>query len=253
MSWIFGVLVFFSFSNSKLISYILPVVQPIAFITGVAVANFFDSTKNKDFDWCVWTTVALFAIAFVIYLFARSEIADVLENYNASLLINMLFGLMFFIVVALIYALSSRISKFLAVLLGLFLSANMMWVINKASVFYQNVKKPTTKHFAELINLNKKNEDLVFCYNRYYQDFPVYLGSTVGVVDFVGELEFGANAEQNNDKLITKDKFWDLWNTTNKKIFLLLSRNDYRETFVEKNVIHKILDFNKYFVVIMNK
>jgi hypothetical protein len=72
-------------------------------------------------------------------------------------------------------------------------------------------------------------------------------------VNFVGELEFGARSEKDTNKLITKEDFWKLWNTTNRRIFLLLSRNDYREAFAEVSMVHKILDFNKYFLVITNQ
>ena len=135
----------------------------------------------------------------------------------------------------------------------LFASANLMWIVNKAAPYYQNEKKPTTKRMAEAVRMNRVDGDLVYCYRRYYQDFPVYLNSTVGNVDFVGELEFGANADKNNDKIITETDFWKLWNSTNKRIFLLLSRKDYREVFAEKSISHKILDFDEHFIVITNR
>jgi hypothetical protein len=75
----------------------------------------------------------------------------------------------------------------------------------------------------------------------------------VGIVDFIGELEYGASLDKNNDKLITEEAFWKLWNAADKRIFLLLSREHYLEVFKTRNPVHKILDSNKYFVTIINK
>ncbi|MDR3187487.1 MAG: glycosyltransferase family 39 protein [Holosporaceae bacterium] len=250
--WILGVLLFFSFSKSKLIPYILPAAQPMALITGITLAKSIDS-GGKDFRNGVWLNILILAIACGAYLLAKAEIADVVENANANLLVNVFFALLLIGAIVLLCAAHFKNFRFSGMLFYLFLSANMMWVINKAAPFYQEVKKPSTKRFAEIINLNRRNDDLVFCYGRYYQDFPVYLRDTVGVVNFVGELEFGAKSEKNTNRLITKEDFWKLWNTTNHRIFLLLSRNDYREVFADVSMVHKILDFNEYFLVIANR
>ncbi|MDR0632415.1 MAG: glycosyltransferase family 39 protein [Holosporaceae bacterium] len=250
--WIFGVLCFFSLSNSKLIPYILPILPPLTLITGITLVDSLDS-GSKDFQKGVCINVTLFLVAFIAYFFAKSEIEDVLQNSDATLLMNIFAGLLILAGSILIFPLYFRVSKIAVILAYMFVGANMMWIINKASVFYQEVKKPTTKQLAESINLNRREEDLVFCYKRYYQDFPVYLNSTVGVVDFVGELQFGANADPSNDKLITEDKFWKLWSTTNKRVFLLLSREHYREVFAMRNEVHRILDLDKYFVAITNR
>ena len=101
--------------------------------------------------------------------------------------------------------------------------------------------------------MNKTKDDLVFCYGHYYQDFPVYLNDTTGLINFVGELEFGANSEPEKSKLISEEKFWELWNTTKQRIFLVLSRSDYRKIFAERTQIHNVLVFDKNFVAISNK
>jgi 4-amino-4-deoxy-L-arabinose transferase-like glycosyltransferase len=243
---------FFSFSNSKLIPYILPLTPPIALITGIMLTETFNA-DDRNFKIGVWCNALLLLIAYVAYAMAKEEISDILSNPNAVLLLNIFALLLVAAAVIPIYSSYRNFSKVKVMAAYIFISANMMWLINKASVFYQKVRKPTTKELAELINMNKKSEDLVFCYKRYYQDFPVYLNSTVGVVDFVGELEFGAKADKNNNKLIAEDDFWKLWSATGKRIFLLLSREHYREVFATKDLMHTVLDFDKYFVVIMNK
>ncbi|MDR2781579.1 MAG: glycosyltransferase family 39 protein [Holosporaceae bacterium] len=252
LSWIFVVLGFFSLSSSKLIPYILPILPPIALITGITLVESLNSA-NKNFKISAWCNVAFLGIAFVAYFFARSEISDVLQDTNAVLLTNIFAIFLVIAAAVLVYGAYREGSRVEVIFSYIFIAANMMWLINKASFFYQETKKPTTKPLAEIINMNRRSDDLVFCYKRYYQDFPVYLNSTVGVVDFVGELEFGAKADPQNNKLITEDEFWKLWDTTNKRIFLLLSREHYREVFAKRKFSHNMLDFSKYFVVIMNR
>jgi 4-amino-4-deoxy-L-arabinose transferase-like glycosyltransferase len=252
LCWIFGILGFFSCSNSKLMPYILPVVQPIALLTGVSMSEYFHAKKD-DFRNAVWINVGLFFIVSLTYLLAKNRLGPAFDSQDMNMPINVIFTLMWLTAIVWLFALYSKILRFSSIMCTLFLSANMMWTLNKAAVFFQEFTKPSTKQFAEAVKLNQKDSDLIFCYKRYYQDFPVYLRSTVRVVDFVGELEFGANAEKNNGKLITSDEFWTLWKTTKKRIFLLMSRENYTEVFRETNLSHKILDFNKYFIVIMNR
>jgi 4-amino-4-deoxy-L-arabinose transferase-like glycosyltransferase len=253
LSWIIIIFGFFSFSNSKLIPYILPILPPMALVTGITLVESLNDEQNKNFKISVLISVILFATAGTAYFFARSQINDVLQDPNAILLVNIFAILVITAAAILILGLYWKKRRIETVFAYVLVAANMMWLINKGAVLYQEIKKPTTKPFAEIINMNRKADDLVFCYKRYYQDFPVYLNSTVGVVDFVGELEFGAKADPNNDKLITESDFWKLWSTTNKRIFLLLSREHYRDVFTTRKFQHRMLDFNKYFVVIINK
>ncbi len=250
--WIFGILAFFSFSNSKLIPYILPIVPPIAFITG---KNIVDSIEQKtpDFKIGAIINIVLLAGACGAYFASKSQILDVLQNVDVALLVNAFLILLAILCVLLILAVYRKNDRFIFMFWVLFAAVNLMWIINKAAPYYQNEKKPTTKRLAKAIQINRSKNDLVYCYRRYYQDFPVYLNGTVGIVDFVGELEFGAKADKNNDKIISEKDFWQLWTGTNKRIFLLLSRQHYREVFTEKRISHKILDFDKHFIVIINK
>lgn len=251
-SWIFGIFGFFSFSSSKLIPYILPIVPPIAFLT----ANLLSDAKNdiKDFKLGVWLNTALFAIATcVFFVAAKPAIEDLLKNRDILLLVCIFAALGLILLIISIWTVYFKANITLSIFVYIFISANMLWVINKAAPYYQYEKRPSTKNHAEIVRLNRKKEDLVFCYGRYYQDFPVYLNSTVGVVDYIGELEFGHNAERERSNLISGDEFWKLWNTSNKRIFLLLSRSAYSKVFALNSRLHNILWFDKHFIVIANK
>ncbi len=250
--WIFGIFGFFSFSHSKLIPYILPIVPPIALVTAV----FIDECNKKEFRIGAAINIVLFFAAGIAYYFARNEVSDVLQNADARFLLNVVIGSLVaigIVFLAAIFSDFSKISKKMAVVICIFLSGNMLWTVNKLAPYYQDEKKPTTKKIAKHIRMNKTKDDLVFIYNYYHQDFPVYLNDTTGIVNFVGELEFGANSEPEKSKLISEEKFWKLWNTTKKRIFLVLSRSDYRNVFAKRTRVHNVSVFDKNFIAITNK
>jgi 4-amino-4-deoxy-L-arabinose transferase-like glycosyltransferase len=256
--WIFAILVFFSLSNSKLIPYIVPIIPPIAFLTTLLLEDANHITSLRNFKWGSLLNIFLFVIIGAVFLLEKQRIADILQNENAQILIAMTFVTMAAMAGVMISAMFRRITIRHAVWLHALLAANMMSLMHKGAVIYQEVKKPSTKQFAQLINWNKKKGDLVFCYKKYYQDFPVYLQSRVGVVDYVGELQFGMDAAKKDGTLdpyhmMGEDEFWKLWHSGSKRIFLLLARSAYGKLFASKSSMHKIIHFDKNFVLITNK
>ena len=247
--WIFGIFGFFSFSHSKLIPYILPIVPPIALITAV----FVEKCSEKEFHIGASMNIILFLGAGIAYYLTQDEISDVLQNADVRILLNVVIISLIAIGIVFLFAIFSKISKKMAIVICIFLSGNMLWTLNKLAVYYQEEKKPSTKKVAKYIQANKAKEDLVFIYNYYHQDFPVYLNDITGVVNFVGELGFGSNSEPEKSNLIPVEKFWELWGTTKQRIFLVLSRSDYREVFAKRTQIHNVLTFDKNFIVISNK
>jgi len=247
--WIFGIFSFFSFSHSKLIPYILPIVPPLALVTAV----FIEECTKKEFRVGAAINIILFFTAGIAYYFNRDEVSDVLQNADARILLNIVVVSLVAIGVVFLVAIFSKISKKIAVVISIFLAGNMLWTLNKLAAYYQEEKKPSTKKVAKYVRDNKTKDDLVFLYYHYFQDFPVYLNDTTGVVDSVRDLEFGANAEPEKSKVISEEKFWELWNTTKQRIFLVLSRGDYRKVFAEKTQVHNVQVFDKNFIVISNK
>ena len=250
LAWIFGILGFFSLSNSKLIPYILPIFPPIAYITGTMLS---DVEDILNFKIGTYLTIAISLILVVAFSFAKEQITDVMANPDVIVIMSVFGVVMATSLGILLCGIFFKLDRMLVVSLYMFLSANMLWIINKAVPYYQEIKKPSTKDIAGTIKINMKDGDEVFSYGRYYQDFPVYLNSPVGIIDFVGELEFGMNAEKDKKVIFKTDEFWDFWSTSSKRIFLLLSRADYRKLFSDKNFDHTILDFDKNFIAISNK
>ena len=247
--WIFGIFIFFSLSHSKLVPYILPIIQPIALILGRAFAE----ENFRDFK--IGAAINIFLIIGICcaYPLIQKLIGDVLAIDDVRILLNATLGILLAIAIVFSLAFFEKISQRIAVVLCIFLSGNMLWTINKAAPYYQQVRKPTVREVAKAVRMNKTKDDQVFVYDHYYQDAPVYVEDTVGVINAVGELYFGAEAEPSKSKLIDEDSFWKLWKTSSNRIFLILSRQDYRKVFSKGLDWHKIVKFDENFIAIVNK
>lgn len=259
LSWIFGILIFYSFSNSKLIPYILPIFPPLAYLTAKIICktpgmDFPANLKltDKNFKQGVWGSAIFFAILFVAFFFLKGSIVKVLQSSDMISILQS-FGIMFiasvFILIICTFYKTYNLASALYALSAVF----MMLIINSAIPYYQDIKKPSTKKFAQIIKMNMKNDDEVFCYKKYCQDLPVYLNRTIKIVNYYGELQFGFNVTPNNDVIISEDAFWSRWNSREKRIFLLIKRQDYKNVFATKSKLHNILDFDNNFIIISNK
>ena len=120
--WILCFFAFFSFSNSKLIPYLLPVFTPMAILTAVRLKH---SLKTK----VVLTTLGVM-ISVCFHLFA------------------------------------------------------------------EDIQKTSMKPFAEIIKKKRKKGEKVACFQGYFQDLPLHLKERVIVIDYMGELEFGARSQE---------------------------------------------------------
>lgn len=258
VSWILSILCFFSFSSSKLVPYILPISPPIALLTSIFIINACDDKCKKPFDYKnKYSIASLISVCFLLcacfsFPIWKNFIGESLRSGEGSALVYAISSILLILAAILIAFMFTKKYKLYLILWYLFAAINLMFVINKAAVYYQEERRPSTKFCAESLALNKKEGDLVYCYKTYHQDFPVHLNSCVGVVDFLGELEFGAQQETNPEKFITTDTLIEKWEGK-KRIFLLLNRQQYRELFATFKMRHRIIDFDKHFILIVNK
>ena len=259
LSWIGSIFVFFSFSSSKLIPYILPIFPPFALLTGKLLSKYIDSPILSRFGkvgigfYCSMAIVAIAAVGGFLY---RHLIAGALNEDSINLLLALL--AVFVILLTLwevftYFIQKGKLSKISHVLLLIIASANVMFLVNRIATYYQDDRKPSTKDIADIIKYNLDKDVEVFCYNTYFQDLPVYLNRTVGVIDYIGELEFGVTHEDHSDRFMDSEKFLDKFKNANNRIFVCIKREDYNKFFSYFNCSYKILEVNKYFVLVVNK
>ena len=188
-----------------------------------------------------------------MFLYVLKKFPYFFECADFQVLAAAVAGMFLVLSIVLVLTAFAKIPRNFSVFLSVFLAANIMWTLNKAVPYYLEAVKPSTQKMAETVRYNWTKDDLVFSYNHFWTDFPVYLGHTTGLINFVGELEFGVKSEPDKSPIMEEEKFWQLWNKKEKRIFLLMTRSEYRRIFVERTNIHKLLDFDSNFVVITNK
>lgn len=228
--WLGLPLVFFSLSDSKLIPYILPLFPVLAILVA----------RHLDAQWVdVWNTGykrGAYAMAGVYLLLALAvPVALLVDGAYAEVIAPVLVGavlcaVLFFAFAVLIgvmvrkRVLPSTVVKVLAVSAILLIPSlgNMMSHANLRS------SQDSTKAFAEYLKPRLEEGDEVAVLNHYFQDFPVYLGRNVTVVNDYGELTFGRSIEPiTRQWMVNSRTFLHRWRKADHRIYLLLRRDAY--------------------------
>lgn len=188
--------VFFSLSSSKLIPYLLPVMTPLAILTGLHIANSITHQKSLKFEVFAFSAVCLLMMLGGIYGIQRIDL-DLFRKLKTHII--MLYGVLG---CAAIIPPALRLWKgnawaFVSILisgLALIVVANFGAPnANKISI------KPLAQKFKDIMPKGTK----VFTYATYYYDLPVYLDQMITIYNWTNEFEFGQKAEPHKRERLT--------------------------------------------------
>jgi 4-amino-4-deoxy-L-arabinose transferase-like glycosyltransferase len=183
--WTFVVLtvVFFSFSHSKLVPYVLPVCPPLALLGARRIAERPKLALDAALVLVLGATFAV--LAFVPPAFDLSELPpDLLAKCRPYVLA----------------AAAAFVLGGVAVLAGKLRGIRGVAVLGVASMIafqalllgYQEFAPVrSAREIARAIDANVPKDAPVFSFARYDQPLPFYLGRTVEVVAYHGELRYG--------------------------------------------------------------
>ncbi|MBL9029879.1 MAG: phospholipid carrier-dependent glycosyltransferase [Caedimonas sp.] len=218
--WVGFVFIFFSVSNSKLIPYILPVFPPLALLMGVYIGNFW--RENRNSPGLVWG-VQIFRMLCVLMLLALPVVLYTQELLEIAELRPFLWLFALTLLAATLcpgfFVSRGRVKPTLvsiaAASITLFILLNAAWpMLENRSI------KPLALKVQEL----RTPEDKIICYEKYYQDLPVYLNQTVMVAGWNGELAFGMKQEDTTSWMISHKKFWEIWQGQ-QKVYAFLPKS----------------------------
>ena len=201
--WAGLVFAFFSMSGSKLATYILPVMPPLAILSGRYFADMWDRSLQRPARYPYWLTLVFalligLALLMVKWLLRANE--KVVDFYNVV-------GPDIYLVVASVLALAlvpfllERLGRMRQGIIALVITAALMVLSFDVNLDKFDVTR-TVKPLAMEIKRLAKPGDEVVSYLEYFQDLPVYLGHTVTVVGWKGELEFGTEQEDTSGWII---------------------------------------------------
>jgi len=225
--WAGLVFAFFSFSDSKLIPYIVPILPPLALLVARYLALHRDSASSAGLRAGTWALLVLgFMLALALVFVPETtpdrprvaEYAAVFGGYAWLILGSLL-------ATALVpFGVGFLRRPFWTVVALALTSAVFLAVADRGFVFLDH--KRSVKELALILKPRLQPGDEVMTYQEYYQDLPVYLERRITVVDWKGELRFGIEAEDVSGWMIDEASFRRRWDGP-QRTYLLTGRGNY--------------------------
>jgi 4-amino-4-deoxy-L-arabinose transferase-like glycosyltransferase len=243
--WSGVVFLFFSFSHSKLIPYILPVFPALALLGGEALRKREESGKQHAFC-CLGFIDIVFALGVAGYgMYELSEDAQLKTLFSVDLWSIALFSLAAVSLPLFVKGVRGQVFKGLAWM-------PVLIFLNTVAIQVQEEIRPSIKPLADIVLLNARPEDRILCLGTYYQDLPVYLNRLVDIAEWEGELAFGIHAEDVSHRMMSAGDFWPIFQG-DQRVFVLTQKNTYTRYWRELYFSHKILAETERDIVFINK
>ena len=225
--WAGLVFAFFSFSDSKLIPYILPILPPLALLVARYLAQHWDTPSSASLRAGTWALLALgLMLALALTLIPESapdrprvaEYARVFGGYAWVILGSLL-------ATALVPFVIGFWRRPLWTVVALALTAAVFLGVVDRGFSYLDHKR-SVKELALVLKPLLQAGDEVMTYREYYQDLPVYLERRITVVDWKGELRFGTEVEDVSGWMIDEAGFRRRWDGP-QRAYLLTGQGNY--------------------------
>ena len=232
--WVMIILVFYSFSYSKLIPYVLPAFPPLALLIGNYLARHLALTKSRGIYW----GLMIFSVLGVVLGVGSMVVGAKLVNLPQTS----------FYVLAGLAVLSGAVT-FLATrrnnYAGLWaLSLTFMLVLTSLNPLVTVANNHALKPLVAILQAKLTAQDEVIGYNNYYQDVPFYLRRRITVVNAFGELSFGVEHQPETKAwMIDTETFLKRWLGT-QRMFMIADAGDFASlTKNEKMVFYPIAEY----------
>lgn len=224
--WIAVPLVFFSLSHSKLASYIFVIFPPLAVLLGHTLAQLW----QEQLPLRVLRRTGLFFAAACLLAVAAFPFAVAfipVKKLDLSSLQPLQFLPFFAPLLLLCFVLCFRRRSPRAHILALALtSAGLDVSVNNSAAGFDTLG---SRPLAGMLKPRLGPDDIVATYREYWQDLPVYLGRTVTVVDWKGELEYGISQAPETERwMIGADEFWKRCAMHQGNVFMLVKEDVYK-------------------------
>ena len=220
--WIIVIYTFYTFSNSKLIPYILPIFPPIAMLIGNYFAAHWQNQKSNQITIGFWM-LFIVNIALGISAIVATFILDFNEQAFSKQNLYIVASGMITSAIAIIISYKKRGLASGFVTLTIITAALWLYI----SPIISTVNRQSIKPLITTLQQTLKPEDEVISYGAYYQDLPFYLQRIITVANFEGELSFGIHHQDASSWMIDQKTFWERWNG-NKVVYLITSEGNYR-------------------------
>ncbi len=227
--WIAFIFLFFSLSNSKLITYILPIFPALAILTGHALAPALTGESQSRLT----AGPVLFAGVFGALAIAVPAVylVPALRNLPAVKLYGPMVAPLA-IATAIVFAAGALAALWLhrkrrpgGAIAAALLTVLVGW--STIGLIAAKADPYSVKPLARMIATHLRPGDTVVNYYGLYYDLPVYLRRKVAFVGIMGEFEFGASQEDVSGILLKRETFWKRWNSK-ERMFAVMDRRRFQ-------------------------
>lgn len=241
--WAALMFAFFSFSSSKLVPYILPLLPPLALLIARYLAQMQDLRVGFS-ALLVLGALAGAALAFVAHYAPDNEVIAAL-GWRVYVLTAAL------LLAAAVPFIASRLYSSSAALLAIVLTW-LLFLGTFALTLPQLDAERSIKPLALALKPRLRPGDEVMTYRAYYQDLPVYLGRLVTVAGWKGELEFGTTVE-NTSKWIIDDK--TAWQRLRgpQTVYVVTERSNLESLRDRSQARLRVIAENGHHILLLNK
>jgi len=219
LCWVFFILVFFSFSNSKLITYAAPLFPPLAVLFGRALDLWADREDGRvrcRFPLALAAVMAAGILLFPPYTSYPIEAGRWVPLCALPVALILAWGIVPLFV--------RRLGAEKVVCLSYLLLALFLTSLNRPAAEYLGGYK-SVKRLATVLSAALREGDVVVQYSTYRQGLPFYTKRRSVLVNEVGELEFGAERAPDRDRYFLDDRaFLALWNSE-ARVFCVFREN----------------------------
>ncbi len=244
--WVLFIFLFFSFSNSKLVTYVAPLFPPLAVLFGRALDLW---AGQEDGSVRCKTPLALAAILAAGILLFPSYTRHGIEpsRWVPFAILPSLLILLWGVTPLFLRRLGAeRVVCVSFLLLALFLTS-----LNRPAAEYLGSYK-SVKELSSVLSASLREGDVVTQYRTYRQGLPFYTKRRSILVNEVGELEFGADRAADRKAFFLDDAaFLALWHSP-ARVFCVF-RGDLPEAVLRKMGEHRLLYRSDAGILIVNR
>ena len=244
--WIFFIFLFFSLSDSKLITYVAPLFPPLAVLFGRALDLWADREDGSVRCRAPLGLAAVLAAGILLFPpFTRHVVEPSRWVPMCALPVGLIlaWGAMPLFV--------RRLSAERVVYLSFLLLALFLTSLARPAAEYLGMYK-SVKNLSAVLSASLRDDDVVAQYQTYRQGLPFYTKRRCVLVNEAGELEYGANRAPDRGKYFLDDAgFLALWKSP-ARVFCV-GRPEMLEVFRRKFPDHRLLYRSDEGILIVNR
>ncbi len=244
--WALFILLFFSFSSSKLVTYAAPIFPPLAVLFGRALEMWVD--REDGAVRCRFPlALAVLLAAAVLFFPPLSKHKVEMDAWLPQAALPAVLILLWGAIPLFVRRLGAERVVFLSfLLLALFLTS-----LNRPAGDYLDSYK-SVKNLSSVLNASIREGDVVAQYGTYRHGIPFYTKRRTVQVNEAGELEFGAERAPDREKYFLDDRaFLALWNS-GRRVFCVFHR-DKMPLILKKFPGHRLLYRTDEGILIVNR